>query len=143
MAKSVYLASPFFNDKEIRDMENVLHSLKEKGLEVFAPIENQNKHIKFGSEEWREETYTGDITGIISADVMVAVVNDNYMDSGTCWEIGFAIAVGMPVVVVDQNKKGLNLMLANSLTAYVDTIEQLDNYDFESMGHIPYTGSVI
>ena len=143
MAKSVYLASPFFNERELKNMENVLNSLHAKGLEVFAPVENQNRHILFGSDEWREETYTGDITGIISADIMVAVVDGNYMDSGTCWEIGFAIAVGMPVVVVDQNKKGLNLMLANSLTAYVDTIEQLDNYDFESMGHIPYTGSVI
>ena len=56
--KKVYLASPFFNDEEIKTMESVLEILRSKDLEVFAPFEHQNKHLEFGSMEWRKLYHT-------------------------------------------------------------------------------------
>lgn len=138
MAKSVYLASPFFNDSEIsamNDVKDVLENVHD--LDVFAPYEHQNKHLQFGSMEWREATYTGDVAGILGSDIVVAVINGNYMDSGTAWEVGFAVAVGIPVIVVNVGKE-VNLMIANSLTAYLDDIEELKKYDFETLPAKPY-----
>lgn len=138
MAKSVYLASPFFNDSEISAMNDVKDVLENvHHLDVFAPYEHQNKHLQFGSMEWREATYTGDVAGILGSDIVVAVINGNYMDSGTAWEVGFAVAVGIPVIVVNVGKE-VNLMIANSLTAYLDDIEELKKYDFETLPAKPY-----
>lgn len=142
MAKRCYLASPFFNDKEVLVMEKVLHVLRdEHKLEVFAPYEHQNKDIPFGSTEWREATFTGDIAGILSADVVVAIVDGNYMDSGTAFEIGFAAALDIPVVIYNAGEE-VNLMIADSLTAYIDDINMLQTYNFETILALPYTDYV-
>lgn len=130
--KKVYLASPFFNDAEIGRMEKVKHILRAKGLEVFAPFEHQNEHLEFGSKEWRKATFEGDVNGIEEADVVVAIIsNGNYSDSGTAWEVGYGVAKGKPIVVVNLSGKEINLMIADSLHAYISSFEGLEAYDFE------------
>ena len=141
--KKVYLASPFFNEAEIGRMEEVKRILRAKGLEVFAPFEHQNEHLEFGSKEWRKATFEGDINGIDTADVVVAIVsNGNYSDSGTAWEIGYGVAKGKPIVVVNLSGKEINLMIANSLHTYISSFEELEAYDFEKMENKLYTDYV-
>lgn len=141
--KKVYLASPFFNDVEIGRMEEVKRILRAKGLEVFAPFEHQNEHLEFGSKTWRKATFEGDINGIDTADVVVAIVsNGNYSDSGTAWEIGYGVAKGKPIVVVNLSGKEINLMIANSLHTYISSFEELEAYDFEKMKNKLYTDYV-
>ena len=138
-----YLASPFFNEVEIERMEKVLEILRDKGLEVFAPYYNQNKHLEFGSMEWRKATYQGDIRGLEEADVTVAIVSQgNYSDSGTCWECAWSYCNNKPVVVVNLSGKEINLMIADSLHAYISSLEELKAYDFSEMKAIPYTAYV-
>ncbi|MGL4656730.1 MAG: nucleoside 2-deoxyribosyltransferase [Sarcina sp.] len=131
----VYLASPFFNDVEIERMEGVKKVLREeKGFDVFAPFEHQNKHLEFGTKEWRDATYAGDIKGIKDADIVVAIIsNGNYSDSGTAWECGYAHALDKPVVIVNLSDKAVNLMISDSLRAYVASLDELREYDFENM----------
>ena len=112
--KKIYLASPFFNETEIETMSKVLEILRGKGLDVFAPYENQNKHLEFGTKEWREATFNGDVAGIDRADVVVAIVAGNYCDSGTAWEIGNAVAKGKPVVIHNPTKETINLIISDS-----------------------------
>ena len=142
-SKKIYLASPFFNDTELLRMTKVLGCLRNKGLEVFAPYENQNKHLEFGSLEWRRATFESDINAIDNADVVVAIVsNGNYSDSGTCWECSYAYAKGIPVVVVNFSGKEINLMISDSLHAYISAIEELEEYNFDKMEKKPYTDYV-
>ncbi|WP_066870740.1 nucleoside 2-deoxyribosyltransferase [Clostridium mediterraneense] len=140
----VYLASPFFNDVEIERMENVKKILREeKGFEVFAPFENQNKHLEFGSKEWRDATFAGDINGIDTADIVVAIIsNGNYSDSGTAWECGYAYATKKPVIIVNLSDKAVNLMISDSLTAYLSSLDELRAYDFEKMPRKTYDNYV-
>lgn len=141
--KKVYLASPFFNEGEIERMEKVLKILRDKGLEVFAPYEHQNKHLEFGSLEWREATYSGDVKGMDNADVIVAIVSQgNYSDSGTCWECCYGYTTGKKVIVVSLLDKEINLMIANSLHAFISSYEELESYDFDEMPEIPYLNYV-
>lgn len=142
MSKKVYLASPFFNDKEIETMERVKTILRAKGLDVFVPFENQNKHLEFGSKEWRKATYNSDVAGIDRADVVVAIIEGNYSDSGTAWEIGNAVAKNIPVVIVNINYNAVNLMISDSLHAYIDSYEALQAYDFETLDRISYDNYV-
>lgn len=138
----VYLASPFFNETEIETMEKVKEILRAKGLNVFAPFENQNKHLEFGSKEWREATFSRDVAGIDIADVVVAIIDGNYCDSGTAWEIGNSVAKGKPVVVFNPTKNTVNLMISDSLHAYIDSFEALEAYDFKTLDKITYDNYV-
>ena len=139
MNKKVYLASPFFNDKEIERMGKCRDILRKKGLDVFVPNEHQNKHLEFGSIEWRDATFKSDVNGIDSSDVVVAIISQgNYDDSGTAWEIGYAYAKGIPVVVVNVTGETINLMIADSLHALIESFEELEEYDFDKMNKKPY-----
>lgn len=137
-AKRIYLASPFFNDDELLDMVKVLGTLRNKGLNVFSPYENQNKQLEFASDPWREATFNSDVSNIDSADVVVAIANGNYMDSGTAWEIGYAYANKKPIILVNLNKEPVNLMISDSIHAYIDSIEALEEYDFYKLEKIRY-----
>lgn len=139
MATKIYLASPFFNEKEIKHMETVRDVLRNKGLDVFMPYENQNKSLEFGSLEWRKATFESDVNGIDNADVIVAVINQgNYDDSGTAWEIGYAYATNKPIIVVNVTGETINLMIADSLHALITSYEELENYDFNALQKVPY-----
>lgn len=132
--KRVYLASPFFDEKEIEIMEKVRDILREKGLEVFVPKENQNLELGFGSREWRKATFKGDIEAIDTADVVVAInCKGNYDDAGTMFEIGYSFAKEIPVILVNTTGETINLMIADSLHALVTTEEELKEYDFNEM----------
>ena len=137
-AKRIYLASPFFNDNELLDMVKVLGTLRNKGLNVFSPYENQNKQLEFASDPWREATFNSDVSNIDSADIVVAIANGNYMDSGTAWEIGYAYANKKPIILVNLNKEPVNLMISDSIHAYIDSIEALEEYDFNKLEKIRY-----
>lgn len=142
-AIKVYLASPFFNGEEIGRVEIVRDILRAKGLDVFVPMEHQNPQFDFGSREWRAATFTGDVQAIDNADVVVAInCQGNYDDAGTMWEIGYAYAIGKPVVLFNNTNKTINLMIADSITALVTSIEELEDYDFNEMPRIEYTNYV-
>lgn len=137
--KKIYLASPFFNDIEKERMEKVRDILREKGLDVFVPLEHQHPELEFGSMEWRAATFKNDVDHIDWCDIVVAILDGNYMDSGTAFEIGYAFATNKPVVAVNLEEKTINLMIADSLHALIKSCEELENYDFEELNKIPYT----
>lgn len=143
MSKRVYLASPFFDETEIEIMENVLRILRDKGLEVFAPYENQNKHLEFASKEWRDATFKGDVDGIDTADIIVGINSKgNYDDVGTAWELGYAYAKGIPFLLVNVTGSTINLMVADSLHGVIFSYDELVEYDFDKMPKKEYTDYV-
>lgn len=141
--KKIYLASPFFDEHEVVRMEKVRDILRAKGLDVFVPNEHQNPSLEFGTLEWRKATFESDVNGIDNADCVVAVIcKGNYDDSGTAWEIGYAFAKGIPVVVVNTTGETINLMIADSLHTLVTSYKGLENYDFDKMERKPYLNYV-
>ena len=137
--KKVYLASPFFNPIEVERVDKVKEILDAKGLEVFSPKEHQNKHLEFGSKEWRKTTFKNDVDHIDWCEVVVAIISQgNYDDSGTAWELGYAYATNKPVILVNLTGETINLMIADSLHALITSYEELENYDFEKLTEIPY-----
>lgn len=141
--KKVYLASPFFNELEMKRMNEVLEILRDKGLTVFAPYEGSKDLTGFGTKEWKEEVFNLDIVNIDTADIVVAVINyGNVDDSGTAFELGYSYATGKPVIVVDYSNNTINLMVAEGLHAHLKGVGELKNYDFDSMLKIEYEGEV-
>lgn len=141
--KKIYLASPFFDDTEKEILNKAKDILRGKGLEVFVPMEHQHTHLEFGTLEWRAATFKSDVDAIDEADVVVALINKgNYDDSGTAWEIGYAYAKGIDVVVVNVTGNTINLMLADSLHSVLTSYEELEAYDFDKMEKKPYLNYV-
>lgn len=137
--KKIYLASPFFNSEETNKLEMVKTILRDKGLDVFVPNEHQNPQLEFGSLEWRAATFKSDVDAIDNCDVMVAInCQGNYDDAGTMWEIGYAFAKGIPVVVFNNTGKTINLMIADSLHSLLTSYDELQEYDFDKLEKKPY-----
>jgi nucleoside 2-deoxyribosyltransferase len=140
----IYLASPFFNEKELKHVEAAERTLRGKGHLVFSPREHQLEEVEFGSREWRTDVFRNDINHIKWCDYVVAIMTQgNYDDAGTAFEVGYAYALGKPVIVYNPEKNGLNLMVADSLHAYIEEEHDLLTYNFETMHIKPYKGSVV
>lgn len=137
----VYLASPFFNEKEIETLEKVEKILKEKGLRIFSPREHQfGDKFEVGSSAWSLATFNNDKKFIDCCDVMVCIYHGNYSDSGTAWEVGYAYGTQKPVIVVQVGESS-NLMIHEGSHANV-TIEELKDYDFKELPSKSYTGEM-
>lgn len=137
--KKIYLASPFFNSEEINKLEMIKTILRGKGLDVFVPNEHQNPHLEFGSLEWRAATFKSDVDAIDNCDIMVAInCQGNYDDAGTMWEIGYAFAKEIPVVLFNNTGETINLMIADSLHSLLTSYDELQEYDFDKLEKKPY-----
>lgn len=142
MAK-IYLASPFFDDNENHHVENMEKILRKMGHTVFSPRENQLDHLEFGSRAWRTDVFRNDINHIQWADIVFAINKGFYDDTGTAMEIGYAYALGKPILVYNPTSEKLNLMVTDSLHAYFTNFSDILNYDFNTLPIRPYNGEVI
>jgi nucleoside 2-deoxyribosyltransferase len=139
----IYLASPFFNDEENKHVDEVATLLRLEGHTVFNPKENQLEQHEFGTRAWRTDVYRNDINHIKWCDAIVAILKDNYDDTGTAFEVGYAYAIGKPVYIYNPSKNTLNLMITDSLHAYFETLPEIAEYDFETAPIKPYEKEVI
>lgn len=77
--KSVYLASPFFSDKQKERIYQVKEALvKNKTIDsekIFIPHEHEYQEAEFGSFEWQKATFQLDVSQISAADLVVAIVD--------------------------------------------------------------------
>ena len=141
MAK-IYLASPFFNEKELEHVEEAEALLRDLGHTVFSPRENQLPMVEFGSFEWRTNVFRNDIKHIHWADYVFGIIGDNYDDTGTAMELGYAYAISKPVLLFNPSGNIINLMLTDSLHAYFEDWGDVAKYDFENLPILPYMKEV-
>lgn len=142
----IYLASPFFSYEQIQRIEVVEKALEANPTvtDFYSPRKHQDAENEQFTLPWANEIYHRDMENLAAAKVVVAVVDfvgDN-VDSGTAYEIGAGVQMGKPVVVFQQKDEPLNLMISESLHAYLRNGEQLQAYDFSKMPESHYTGSI-
>lgn len=150
----VYLAAPFFSEppqnQRIQAVKKALQQNKTIDSEnIFLPQEHQFEEEEFGSRAWQQYVFASDMRQVHRADLLVAIIDykleggENESDSGTIFEIGGAAFENKtPIVIVqfDPQKK-LNLMIAQSLTAYFDAsgdgLKELATYNFDVLKSKP------
>lgn len=91
----IYLAGPFFTLAELWLIEQARDNLKEIGLRVFSPYHD----VGHGSAG---DVVEIDLKAIRDCDVVLAVGDG--LDSGTMYEVGYARAMGKPVVFYSENE---------------------------------------
>jgi len=128
-----YLASGWFTDDQSKLLNWVVKILSSRNLATnfYQPKENQGDSSDFGSMEWRFKTYHNDIYKIEQSDLVVAVLSNESMDSGTIWEIAYAHSKGIPVVLVTDAKE-LNLMLSESVDFIIPLTQSLGSFDLDT-----------
>lgn len=108
-----YLASPFFNDEQIKRMEKVRDTIRERGYTVYSPMEHGIVGSKATGDSVKS-TFQDNINAIKSSKRVLAITDGK--DVGTIWEAGYAYGIGIPVVYYAETlgDKPFNIMLAAS-----------------------------
>ena len=95
--RQVYLAGPFFDLAQIWMVEQARANLQGMGLCVLSPYHD----IGLGGAE---DVVAHDLKGIQQSDLVLAITDG--LDAGTVYEIGYARALGKPVIVYSERHKG-------------------------------------
>jgi nucleoside 2-deoxyribosyltransferase len=110
----VYLAAPLFSDAE-RAFNLVLRDLlTAQGYPVYLPQETGEG---LAGPERDGVIFASHIAALDGASCVVAVCDGSDTDSGTAWEMGYAVAKGIPVIALSTDRRGswagkrVNLMI--------------------------------
>jgi hypothetical protein len=96
---TVYLAGPFFTLAQLWLVEQARADLLGMGLQVFSPYHD----VGHGCAE---DVVMLDLAALDKADLVFAIGDG--MDSGTVYEVGYARAKGIPVVLYCENESAEN-----------------------------------
>lgn len=120
-AYRVYLAAPLFAEGERAWNLRVADLLRSYAYDVYLPQEFGDTDSARGDATF-EDIFRENHTALDVSDLVVAIIDGADADSGTCWEMGYAYARGIPVIAIrtDFRKVGdhelVNLMLEQSAT---------------------------
>lgn len=121
----IYLAGPLFTIHERQVNRNLAAALQRAlpGAEVLLPQDFKYDN-RYNDARAFGLIYKGCLDGIDSSRCVVAWLDGPDGDSGTCFEVGYACAKGIPVVGVRTDfrlnqERGVNLMLSRACAAFV------------------------
>ncbi len=121
----VYLAAPLFSQVQ-RRWNRMLARAVEKALPGARAFLPQDLKVggRFNDRRHFGPIFKTLIGALTKADVVVAVLDGADADSGTCFEMGFAVARGIPVVGVrtdfrQSQERGVNLMCSRACSEFV------------------------
>ncbi|MBW1933636.1 MAG: nucleoside 2-deoxyribosyltransferase [Deltaproteobacteria bacterium] len=99
MAKLVYMAGPLFSDAERAFLELMIDSLaKASGLDAVADFFLPHRDGgELGKGPKRKDIFKLDIQQVDSASIVVALLDGQDVDSGTCIELGYAFRKGKKI----------------------------------------------
>lgn len=127
MARSVYVAGPLFDEGERWWIERVEATIADSGLTTFLPHrDNPPKTI-----DTVGEIFANNKRGIDECSLVVASLNGVTTDDGTAWEIGYAFALGRPIIGIHTDWRSrfdtevVNLMIERSLETLVRSLDEL------------------
>lgn len=109
---SIYLAGPFFNLAQNWIIELSKSSLENLGAEVFSPVH----HVGRGGDEVAKP----DLEGIDRSTAVLALLDG--LDTGTIFEIGYALAKGIKVIGFSETPKSdeLKMVRGSGIPIYSD-----------------------
>ena len=132
MIKKIYIAGPLFNKHEQMYLEDIAKELEGNGYDCFLPHRDQTgideSELKGTdmSQETKDRIFKNDLDALDAADLTVALLTGQDIDSGTAAEIGHTYAKEKPVIAINANERRYrNLFVEGMLTVTVNNIDQL------------------
>ena len=140
----VYIASPFFNPKQVNQVEYIKETLTKLGYEYFSPKDYFVLDPNATAED-RKRIFDVNVEKIEWADFVLC--NTEAKDLGTIWEAGFSHGIGKPVIFFAEGLPDgkFNVMLSEAGVSVSTSREQLYTYlldcrEQDFLINIPYTG---
>jgi|TARA_X000001036_G_scaffold292781_1_gene272055 nucleoside 2-deoxyribosyltransferase len=132
MIKKIYIAGPLFNKHEQMYLEDIAKELEGNGYDCFLPHRDQTgideSELKGTdmSQETKDRIFKNDLDALNTADLTVALLTGQDIDSGTSAEIGHTYAKQKPVIAIDANERRYrNLFVEGMLTVTVNNISEI------------------
>ena len=134
MIKKIYIAGPLFNKHEQTYLEEIAKELEGNGYDCFLPhrdqtgIDESELEGTDMSQETKDIIFLTDLAALEEADITVALITGQDIDSGTCCEIGYSFAMKKPVLAIDAyERRYRNLFVEGMITKTInDTSELLE-----------------
>jgi len=130
--KKVYIAGPLFNIHEKKYLEEIAEILESNGYDCFLPHRDQvveleeRRSVDHMSQETKDTIFQTDLDALEKADITVALITGQDIDSGTCCEIGYTYAMKKPVLAIDADERRYrNLFVEGMLTITINDTHQL------------------
>lgn len=116
--RKIYLASPFFNEKELSVYKEVISILRNmKDVEVYVPQEFViESAYDMPNNMWAEKVFKADVKALRECEFVFVLNFGMYSDSGTAWEAGYAYALDKKVyqvICLNDEKVDYSLMMLN------------------------------
>lgn len=123
----IYLAAPFFTMMQKYLVDEVRRIITLMGYRVFSPIHD----VGHGSPK---DVATKDLHALDHASAVLAILDTQ--DCGTIFEIGYARAKGIPVIIVmeSQVQKDLTMFIGSKCKIYDDLSSGIYSACWESEG---------
>ena len=99
----IYIAGPFFTDKERTFLKVLIKSVKKMfpNEELFIPMEHFIPNGEnLSNNEWAEAVFKMKVEALNKCNRVVAAYLGLRSDTGTAWEIGYAYAKNIPVSLI-------------------------------------------
>lgn len=121
----VYIAGPLFTPGERLYLERLAREIDALGFSTYLP--HRDAGLASGDRRNTRHLFAADIAALDRARVIVAVLNGPDVDSGTAFEIGYAVAKGVPVLGLYEDSRisdpetGFNVMIFHSCRIFPTT----------------------
>lgn len=89
-----YIAGPLFNEHEREFLEKIDAMCRELCISTFLP----HRDAAFPDESDAIAIFTADVSGLLECNLVIALLDGQDIDSGTCVEIGIAWRDGLKLV---------------------------------------------
>jgi nucleoside 2-deoxyribosyltransferase len=125
----VFLAAPLFSEAEREFNSKIAKRLRDSGFEVW--LAQEAAFIQKGTHKEKKMIYESDISALRTSGAVVAVLDGIEVDAGVAYEVGYAKALGKPVVGFKTDYRTfsgmeeVNLMLEVSLVKICRSIDEL------------------
>lgn len=108
----IYMAGAFFRPETKARIDSYAARARRLGYDVYMPQEHTVPNAwDMSQEDWAREVFKMDIAAIQDCDILFAVYDGLYSDSGTAWEIGYAYALGKKIQIsVNDDVKDMSIM---------------------------------
>tara|TARA_B110000091_G_scaffold184522_1_gene203845 strand:- start:124 stop:555 length:432 start_codon:yes stop_codon:yes gene_type:complete len=132
MIKNIYIAGPLFNAHERSYLELIAAELEGSGYKCFLPhrdqsgIDKSELEVTNMSQTTKDKIFNADLTALKEADLTVALMTGQDIDSGTAAEIGFTYANGKPIIAITAYERRFrNLFVDGMISKTVNDVDEL------------------
>ena len=125
----IFLSAPFFNKAEYNFNKAIARKLRNAEYDVW--LAQEHPFIKSPSLEEKRKIYEDDIKALKQSDIIVAVLDGIEIDSGVAFEMGYAQALGKPIIGLKTDVRtfsfieNINLMLEVPSIKICKTVEEV------------------